>query len=152
MSTAGAGVAAFAPLSVGNPLYIYGTQVGTGVTSMNVTGSDTVGIGTSFADNVYTVAEFTTYGSQPNVVGFITCVIKSDTNVVGLASTSTTLSPVGYYSVGKLSNFTRSSSPISLSVTGLTVDVGLTTFPTLQRRGGPGDDTWKQTGGLKTPE
>ena len=152
MSTAGAGVAAFAPLSVGNPLYIYGTQVGTGVTSMNVTGSDTVGIGTSFADNVYTVAEFTTYGSQPNVVGFITCVIKSDTNVVGLASTSTTLSPVGYYSVGKLTNFTRSSSPISLSVTGLTVDVGLTTFPTLQRRGGPGDDTWKQTGGLKTPE
>jgi len=152
MSTEGTGVDAFAPLSVGNPLYIYGTQVGTGVTSMDVTGSDTVGIGTSFADNVYTVAEFTTFGSQPDIVGFITCVIKSDTNVVGLASTSTSISPVGYYSVGKLTNFTRSSSPISLSVTGLTVDVGLTTFPTLQRRGGPGDDTWKQTGGLKTPE
>ena len=152
MSTAGSGVAAFAPLSVGNPLYIYGTQVGTGVTSMDVTGADSVGIGTSFADNVYSVAEFTTTGSQPNIVGIITCVIKSDTNVVGLASTSTTLSPVGYYSVGKLSNFTRSSSPISIEVTGLTIDSGLTTFPTLQRRGGPGDDTWKQTGGLKTPE
>ena len=69
-----------------------------------------------------------------------------------LSSTSTSISPVGYYSVGKLSGFTRNTSPISIGVTGLTIDTGLTTFPSLQRRGGPGDDTWKQTGGLKSPE
>ena len=54
-------LAAFEPLSVGNPIYIYDTQVGTGLTSMDVTGSDSVGIGTSFADNVYTVAELTIF-------------------------------------------------------------------------------------------
>ena len=143
---------AFQPISIGNPVYIYGTQVGSGLTSMDVTNTNSVGIGTSFADNIYTVAEIGYEGNDPNKIGIITCVIKSDTNVVGLASTSTSISPVGYYSVGKLSNFTRSSSPISLSVTGLTIDSGLTTFPSLQRRGGPGDDTWKQTGGLRTPE
>ena len=31
-------------------------------------------------------------------------------------------------------NVERSSNPISIGVTGLTVDVGLTTFPTIQRK------------------
>ena len=121
---------------------------------MNVANTTAVGIGTSFTDNVYSVAEFTTRGDGNNeFLGIITCVIKSDTNVVGFASTGASINdPVGYYSVGKLSGFDRSSSPISIGVNGLTVDVGLTTYPTLQRRGGPGDDTWKQTGGLITPE
>jgi hypothetical protein len=34
-----------------------------------------------------------------------------------------------------MSGFTRSNSPISIGVTGNTVDVGLTTFATIQRRG-----------------
>jgi hypothetical protein len=34
-----------------------------------------------------------------------------------------------------MSGFNRSSSPISIDVTGNTVDVGLTTFATIQRRG-----------------
>jgi hypothetical protein len=34
-----------------------------------------------------------------------------------------------------LSGFSRSGSPISIGVTGNTVDVGLTTFATIQRRG-----------------
>tara|TARA_B100000700_G_scaffold250977_1_gene281842 strand:- start:15038 stop:28432 length:13395 start_codon:yes stop_codon:yes gene_type:complete len=147
-------VASFNPISVGNPIYVYDTAVGTGLTSMNVANTTAVGIGTSFTDNVYSVAEFTTRGDGNNeFLGIITCVIKSDTNVVGFASTGASINdPVGYYSVGKLSGFDRSSSPISIGVNGLTVDVGLTTYPTLQRRGGPGDDTWKQTGGLITPE
>ena len=44
--------------------------------------------------------------------------------------------PVGRYSVGIISSITRSSSPISIGVTGLTVDVGLTTFPSIIRTGG----------------
>ena len=147
-------LASFNPISVGNPIYVYDTAVGTGLTSMNVANTTTVGIGTSFTDNVYSVAEFTTRGDGNNeFLGIITCVIKSDTDVVGLASTGGGINnPVGYYSVGKISGFDRSSSPISITVNGLTVDAGLTTFPILQRRGGPGDDTWRQTGGLITPE
>jgi len=147
-------VASFNPISVGNPIYVYDTAVGTGLTSMNVADTTIVGIGTSFTDNVYSVSEFTTRGDGNNeFLGIITCVIKSDTNVVGFASTGASINdPVGYYSVGKISGFDRSSSPISINVNGLTVNSGLTTFPTLQRRGGPGDDTWQQTGGLITPE
>ena len=138
---------------IGKPIYVYDTAVGTGLTSMDNTNTNTVGIGTTFVDNIYQVAEITFEGSQPNVLGIITCIIKSDTDTVGIASTGeTNKHPVGYYSVGEISGFDRSSSPISIDVNGLTVDVGLTTFPTLQRRGGPGDDTWKQTGGLITPQ
>ena len=43
--------------------------------------------------------------------------------------------PRGYFSWGRLSGFSRSSSPVSIAVTGLTVDSGLSTFPTIQRRG-----------------
>ena len=32
------------------------------------------------------------------------------------------------------SNLVRSSSPISIGVTGLTINTGLTTFPTIQRK------------------
>ena len=147
---------AFKPLDanyIGKPIYVYDTAVGTGLTSMDNTDTNTVGIGTSFVDNIYQVAEISFEGSQPNKLGIITCIIKSDTDTVGIASTGeSNKHPVGYYSVGKLSGFNRNSSPISIGVNGLTVDVGLTTYPTLQRRGGPGDDTWKQTGGLITPE
>jgi len=42
---------------------------------------------------------------------------------------------VGKFSWGKLTGLTRSSSPISIEVSGFTVNSGLTTFPTIQRRG-----------------
>ena len=147
-------VASFNPIAVGNPIYVYDTAVGTGLSSRNTADNATVGIGTSFADNIYNVAELDIRVDGNNeFLGIITCVIKSDTNVVGLASTGGGINhPVAYYSVGKLTGFDRSSSPISIGVNGLTINVGLTTFPTLQRRGGSGDDTWHQTGGLITPE
>jgi len=90
-----------------------------------------VGIGTTFVDNVYYIHQFSRIGE----VGIITCNIRSNTSVVGLSSLGSTLNPVGKYSWGKLSGFTRSSSPISIGVSGNTVDVGLSTFPTIQRRG-----------------
>ena len=56
---------------------------------------------------------------------------------------------MGKFSLGRISDIVRSPiNPISIGVTGLTVDVGLTTFPTLVRRSG--DDTLRKTGGLKT--
>ena len=57
--------------------------------------------------------------------------------MVGLTSTGSISNPVGKFSWGRLSGFARFNSPISIGVTGNTVDVGLSTFPTIQRRSTP---------------
>jgi hypothetical protein len=118
-------------LQTGYPIYIFDTRVGKGITSIDTSNSAVVGIGTTFVDNVYYVHQFSSNGT----VGIITCNIISDTSVIGLSSSGSILNPVGKYSWGRLSEFTRSSSPISIGVSGNTVDVGLSTFPTIQRRG-----------------
>ncbi|MGA1048823.1 MAG: hypothetical protein ACO3UU_12515, partial [Minisyncoccia bacterium] len=118
-------------LQTGYPIYIFDTRVGKGITSIDTSNSAVVGIGTTFVDNVYYIHQFSSNGT----VGIITCNIRSNTSVVGLSSSGTISNPVGKYSWGRLSQFTRSSSPISIGVSGNTVDVGLSTFPTIQRRG-----------------
>jgi hypothetical protein len=118
-------------LQTGYPIYIFDTRVGRGVTSIDSSNSSVVGIGSTFLDNIYYIHQFSSSGTT----GIITCNIKSNTSVVGLASTGSVSNPVGKFSWGRLSGFTRSSSPISIGVSGNTVDVGLSTFPTIQRRG-----------------
>ena len=115
-------------MTVGNPIYIFNTNIGNGVTSIYNSNTSIVGIGTTFLDNIYNVSAYSLNGS----VGIVTCNILSTTSTIGL---STSGLYVGEFSWGKLSGFTRSSSPISIGVTGNTVDVGLSTFPTIQRRG-----------------
>ena len=51
----------------------------------------------------------------------------------------------GRFSWGRLSGFERATSPIGVAVTGNTVNSGLTTFPTLQRR----DFGLRDTGALR---
>jgi len=137
----------FPLMVVGNPLYVYDTEVGHGLTSMDTTGTTEVGIGTTFADNIYTIAAFSKTGVAPNeVTGIITCIIKSDTNVSGLHTMGIGTMPVGKYSSGKISGFTRSSNPISIGISGYTINSGLTTFPTLQRRSG--GDSLEATGAI----
>ena len=48
----------FNPINVGDPIYIFDTSIGSGLISISNSGTDTdtVGIGTTFIDNVYTVA------------------------------------------------------------------------------------------------
>ena len=137
----------FNPIAVGDPIYIFDTNVGAGVTSLINGGEngEIVGTGTTFVDNIYQVASFTTN----NDVGFVTCCINSNTITTGMSAVGFTTAPVGKYSVGKISGFTRSSSPIIFTVKGLTVDSGLSTFPTLKRTGG--SDTLAKSGGLITP-
>ena len=118
----------YTELEVGNPIYIFDTHVGTGITSIETTESDIVGISTQFIDNVYTIHAVDT------ITGIITCNISDQTSIVGLGTTGTIISPVGKYSWGKLSGFSRSTSPISIGVSGYTVS-GLSSFPTIQRRG-----------------
>jgi hypothetical protein len=123
--------ALYSELAVGYPIYIFDTRVGRGVTSIDSSDSSVVGIGSTFLDNIYYVHQISSTGTT----GIITCNIKSNTSVVGLASTGSVSNPVGKFSWGRLSTLTRSSSPISIGVSGNTVDVGLSTFPTIQRRG-----------------
>ena len=121
----------FAGLSTGYPIYIFDTRVGRGITSINTSNSAVVGIGTTFADNIYYIHQLSNNGS----VGIITCNILSTTSTIGISSSGSISNPVGKYSWGRISGFSRSGSPISIGVTGNTVDVGLTTFATIQRRG-----------------
>jgi hypothetical protein len=111
----------------GYPILVKNTVTGSGVTSVNADDSAIVGIGTTVLDNIYTVNAFNIEGNT----GIITCNIKSDTNTIGIATT--TGANIGEFSWGKLSGFTRGTIPISISVSGNTVDVGLTTFPSIKK-------------------
>ena len=124
------GPSGYSGMQIGYPIYIFDTRIGSGLTSINTSNSAIVGIGTTFLDNIYIISAFSSSGT----VGIITCNILSTTSVVGLASTGSTSNPVGKYSWGRLSGFSRSVSPISIGVTGNTIDVGLSTFSTIQRR------------------
>ena len=119
----------FSGLSVGYPVYIYDTRIGTGVTSIDSSNSAVVGIGTSFLDNIYYVSAL----SNSDKIGIITCNVDSNSNIIGIGTTGSILNPVGKYSWGRLSTGTRSSNPISIGVTGNTIS-GLSTYPTIQRR------------------
>lgn len=116
----------FTGLSVGKPIYIFDTKVGNGVTSIYTNNNQKIGSGTTFLDNIYNISAFN------STVGIITCNIQSTSSIVGIATTG---SSVGKFSWGRLSGFTRSSTPVSIAVSSYTVNSGLSTFPTIQRRG-----------------
>ena len=123
----------FSGIATGYPVYVFDTRIGTGVTSVDDSNAAVVGIGTTFLDNVYKIASWSSSGT----IGIITCNVDSGSQVVGLGTIGSVSNPVGKYSWGRLSNIsgglTRSSSPISIGVTGNTV-AGLSTYPTIQRR------------------
>jgi len=121
----------FVGLSVNYPICIVDTKVGNGVTSIDTNNASVVGIGTSFLDNIYYIHSIVTSGNNAEIVSNI----KSNSSVVGIATTGSTTLPLGRFSWGRFSGITRSSSPVSIGVTGLKIDSGLTTFPTIQRRG-----------------
>ena len=124
-------------LVVNTPIAITNTQIGHGVTSVDGGGNTTiVGIGTTFADNVYKIHAI----QRDGLTGIITCNVDTGITTTGIPDNINDVSGIstivsGRFSWGKLSGFTRSTAPIGLAVTGYTVNSGLTTFPTIQRRG-----------------
>ena len=116
-------------LEVGYPIFVKNTIIGSGVISVDSSNAAVVGIGTAFLDNIYYIHQLSRSGDY---VGIVTCNIDSGTNVTGL---STSGDYVGEFSWGLFTSITRSSAPISIGVSGKTFDVGLSTFPTIQRRG-----------------
>ena len=125
-------------LKVGYPILIFGTKVGHGVTSVNSGNSAVVATGTTCLDNIYIVNDYN------SAVGIITCNIMSGVNTSGINGASVGFG-TGGFSWGRLSGFTRGLNPISIGVTGLTVDSGLTTYPSIQRR----DFGLRDTGSLR---
>ena len=121
----------YTDLNIGYPIYIFDTQVGNGVTSVANNDLSIVGVGTTFVDNIYFIQELSSVGAA----GSIVCYVDSGTSIVGVATTSNSDNPVGKFSWGRLAGISRATSPVSIAVTGNVVDVGLTTFPTIQRRG-----------------
>ena len=125
-------------LLVGYPVFIKDTVVGTGVISVDTHNSSIVGIGSTFLDNIYKVHAVTSTGEN----GEITCNIQNGQTTgvgAGLTGNFNNSNPgiathLGRISWGRLYNVSRNSSPISIGVTGLTVNTGLTTFPTIQRK------------------
>ena len=127
----------------GYPFLVTGTKVGSGVTSvLSTNAGGKVGIGTTFLDNIY-VVEFAPHVDGAS--GLVTAHIHTDSNssVQGINTegqfNQTNLgitTQLGEINWGILfgTGLNRSSNPISLNVRGLTVDVGLSTFPTIQRK------------------
>ena len=127
-------------LAANNRVLVSDTVTGFGITSIDGHNLSIVGVGNTFLDNIYKVDAF----SRVNNAGILTCNILSTTSVVGIATTGSATNPCGTLSFGKISGFTRSSTPISIGVTGFTASTGLSTFPILQRRG----TGLRDTGGL----
>ena len=118
---------AFTGLANGDPIYISDTAVGSGVTSTIISSGAPVGVGTSFFDNIYIISSL----SSTSNLGEFVAGVKTDTSIVGIATENTIC---GRFSWGKLTGGTRSSNPLTLTVSGKTVNSGLSTFPRVQRR------------------
>ena len=135
-------------LLAGYRVLILDTGVGTGLTtiigsgvSVGIGTTNVIGVSTDKLDNIYE----TYYTQYSGTVGIITCQVDPATNITGIAVTGTYLEPVGKVVWGRIFNVTRDTTdPISVSVDGNEFEVGLTTYPTIQRR----DAGLRSTGAL----
>ena len=137
-------------LVAGYPIMIYDTTVGNGVTSVNSSDSAVVGIGTTFLDNVYVVNSITSLASNAEII----CNVDSGSPVIGILESGAfndlqagLTTSLGKLSWGRIYNYDNRTNGISIGVTGLTVDAGLSTFPTIQRRGNFGEG---KTGAIRS--
>ena len=116
-------------LHVGYPIYVFDTAVGNKVTSINSDGSSIISIGTTYCDNIYEIHTIVDF----NLRGELICNISNNTNITGVNTSG--LTEKGKFSWGRFSNMQRSTLPISIALTAYTASSGLSTFPTIQRRG-----------------
>ena len=120
-------------LKVGYPIYVSDTNVGHGVTSIDGHENSIVSIGTTFIDNIYKVHSFTRFDNNS---GKFSVRVKTGSNV-GFASAYAGISTggIGRYSWGVLEATDTRVDGIGIAVTGNILSSGISTFPTIQRRG-----------------
>jgi hypothetical protein len=129
-----AGIQTISNIASGYPFVVYNSNVGNGVTSLDLSGS-TYGIGTSFLDNVYEAVSVSI--ATTDAVGFGTTYVAK---VVVSVSDYNGLSGIGYsdfygqYSWGKLRNFTRSGIAKTFSPILDNGLLGISTSPIVVRR------------------
>ena len=128
----------FSGLANGDPVCIFDTSVGSGATSTIISSGAPVGVGTTFFDNIYIVSSL----SSSSNLGEFVAGVTTDTSIVGIATDNTIC---GRFSWGKLTGGVRSTNPVTLTVSGKTVNSGLTTFPRVQRR----SSGLRETGAVK---
>jgi len=112
-------------LAIGDYFVLKNTVFGTGVTSIDKDGNN-VGVGTSFADNIYKVEGTVTSNS-----GIVTvfCNINSTTGITPITGPK-----LGDYSFGKLTNLTRSTTdPKVFNINTTNGYTGITTAPEVRR-------------------
>jgi hypothetical protein len=125
-------------ITTGDYFVTHNTITGLGVTSIYISsGITTVGIGTTFVDNIYRVDHIVNNG----VSGIVTvyCNVRS---IVGVASTSVsadnigfdTTGKVGNYSWGKMYNFNSRTLPKTFRITNNNGFTGIQTSPIVIRR------------------
>ena len=127
-------------LKQGYPVLITDTNVGNGLTSVEPGNANIVGVGTTFVDNVYIVNSIITDGATGTIICHVHT--NSASSISGINTEGffdgdlTSARPLGKLSWGRIygNDVARSSNPISIGVSGFTVNSGLTTFPTIQRK------------------
>lgn len=129
-------------LQHGYPVYVSNTTVGDVVTSTDVAATpNPISVGSTCIDNIYMVAHKGSSWDQSslgNYAEIICCISAAES---GIDITGSSAKPVGRMSYGRIlgnPGITRSSSPISIDISGYElggdVTVGLGTFPIIQRK------------------
>ena len=125
LNQAGFGNISKTGLAAGDYFVLRNTVFGTGVTSIDKDGNN-VGVGTSFADNIYKVEEIVT--SNTGIVT-VFCNINSTTGITPITGPK-----LGDYSFGKLTNLTRSTTdPKVFNINTTNGYTGITTAPEVRR-------------------
>jgi hypothetical protein len=120
-------------LNVTYPICVYDTYVGNGVVSINTATSDVIGYGSTFLDNIYYLNSLSVNGEY----GEFIVNIHPSTLTTGLSTSGSVDNPCGRFSWGRIFDFDRSvlGNRFEVNLKGYSVDVGLSTFPDIQRRG-----------------
>ena len=132
----------------GYRMLVYDTAVGTGVTtivgsaiSTGIGTDNVIGISSNNLDNIYEVY----YSQFDGTNGIATCFVDPATNIVGIATTGDYHNPAGKMTWGRITGYDRGTPAVNILPDGNHFDVGMSTYPTFQRR----NSGLRDTGALK---
>ena len=117
-------------LAVGDYFVLKNTVFGNGITSIDKDGNN-VGVGTSFADNIYKVEGVFNHTVDTSLVT-VFCNISSVSGITAI-SVGSGKPKIGDYSFGKLTNLSRNETPKVFNINNTNGYTGITTAPEVRR-------------------